>query len=610
MAVSILSKIALNPNLIGEIPNTVALLNSKLEFINCSKAWKFNHEIKDDIIGKDFFTVMSNLPKAFSPYLQNCLKGNDCYNDGKKFSANNNEFIWLKWSINPWKENDGSVKGLIIELDNITIDKNKEALIKEAQIVSRVGGWEAYLQNFRVTWTKMVNIIHEQPLDYVPQSFEECFEHFKEGEHRDTVLRLANIAITKGTPWDAEVIMITGKGKEIWVRTKGRPEFINGKCVRLYGICQDINNRKIAEFKYREEAERAKKATTASNVGIWQFTTKDRIAIWDDMCYKLHHKNPKDYNSTYEAWEAAIHPDDFLRVLEEAFWMSKGEGSGIIEYRVILKNKSIRYLKAVVTFFAETEKYNNKAIGVISDITKEKESEQKLKEYAQLTGDQNNSLTNFAHMVSHDLRSHATNLSMVTGFLVEERKDEERHKLMAMLKESTESLNSTVYNLNEVVQSNANVTNKLEPINLKEVIENVKNNISATFIEKNASCTLKLSSNSIVLGVPAYLDSILLNLFTNSIKYSANDRPPLIEIKTTNSGKNLTLSFTDNGKGIDLNKFGNKIFGMNKTFHRNKDARGVGLYITKNQIEAMGGSISVISEVNVGTTFILKFITP
>ncbi|RKR15019.1 PAS domain-containing protein [Maribacter vaceletii] len=610
MAASILSKLALNPKLIRETSNSVALLNSKLEFISCSKTWENNFELKTNIIGKDFFSVMYNLPKDFSAFLQYCLKGNDCYNDGKKFNGNNNEFIWLKWSINSWKGINEQVKGLIIELDNITKDKNKEALIKEAQIVSRVGGWEAYLQNFRVTWTKMVNIIHEQPLDYVPQSFEECFKHFKEGEHRDTVLRLANIAITKGTPWDTEVIMITGKGKEVWIRTKGKPEFINGKCVRLYGICQDINDRKIAELKYRKEAERAKIATTASNVGIWQFTTKDRIATWDAMSYKLHHKNPKDYKSTYEAWESAIHPDDFLRVLNEAFAVSKGEGSGVIEYRVILKDKSIRHLRAVVTFFTETEKHNNKAIGVITDITKEKESEQKLKEYAQLTGEQNNSLTNFAHMVSHDLRSHATNLSMVTGFLLEERKDEERQKLMAMLRESTESLNSTVYNLNEVVQSNANVTNKLEPINLKEVIENVKNNISATFIEKNASCILKLSSNSIVLGVPAYLDSILLNLFTNSIKYSANDRPPSIEIKTTNSGKNLILSFTDNGKGIDLNKFGNKIFGMNKTFHRNKNARGVGLYITKNQIEAMGGSISVTSEVNVGTTFTLKFITP
>lgn len=72
--------------------------------------------------------------------------------------------------------------------------------------------------------------------------------------------------------------------------------------------------------------------------------------------------------------------------------------------------------------------------------------------------------------------------------------------------------------------------------------------------------------------------------------------------------KFLELTFTDNGKGIDLEKYGATIFGMHKTFHRNKDARGVGLYITKNQVEAMGGSITVQSKVNSGTSFKILFL--
>ena len=70
------------------------------------------------------------------------------------------------------------------------------------------------------------------------------------------------------------------------------------------------------------------------------------------------------------------------------------------------------------------------------------------------------------------------------------------------------------------------------------------------------------------------------------------------------------LNVMDNGLGIDLDKYGKKLFGMYKTFHRNKDARGIGLFITKNQVESMGGKISVVSEVNVGTTFTVKFLKP
>lgn len=63
------------------------------------------------------------------------------------------------------------------------------------------------------------------------------------------------------------------------------------------------------------------------------------------------------------------------------------------------------------------------------------------------------------------------------------------------------------------------------------------------------------------------------------------------------------LNFQDNGLGIDLEKHGEKLFGMYKTFHQHPDSRGVGLFITRNQVESMGGKIEVSSTVNVGTTF-------
>lgn len=103
------------------------------------------------------------------------------------------------------------------------------------------------------------------------------------------------------------------------------------------------------------------------------------------------------------------------------------------------------------------------------------------------------------------------------------------------------------------------------------------------------------------------MESIFLNLIGNAIKYSAEDRVPHIEIKTEVKNEMNIITFKDNGLGIDLKKLGSKLFGLNKVFHRHPDAKGVGLYLTKTQIEAMGGTISATSEVNVGTTFTVKF---
>jgi signal transduction histidine kinase len=72
-------------------------------------------------------------------------------------------------------------------------------------------------------------------------------------------------------------------------------------------------------------------------------------------------------------------------------------------------------------------------------------------------------------------------------------------------------------------------------------------------------------------------------------------------------GNRIELRFADNGLGIDLSKYGDKLFGLHKTFHENKDARGVGLFLTKTQIEAMGGTIGAESELGKGTTFIIRF---
>jgi signal transduction histidine kinase len=99
------------------------------------------------------------------------------------------------------------------------------------------------------------------------------------------------------------------------------------------------------------------------------------------------------------------------------------------------------------------------------------------------------------------------------------------------------------------------------------------------------------------------MESIMLNLVTNAIKYRSPERLPVVIINAHTNYKGIVITIEDNGLGIDLERYRNKLFGMNKTFHGNEDARGLGLYITKNQVESMGGRIEVESKLNVGTKF-------
>jgi hypothetical protein len=131
--------------------------------------------------------------------------------------------------------------------------------------------------------------------------------------------------------------------------------------------------------------------------------------------------------------------------------------------------------------------------------------------------------------------------------------------------------------------------------------------LKGAFESKNALIVQNIDPNIVVLYNPAYLESVLLNILSNAIKYSHPNRQPRIELSAVYSDKQWVLRIQDNGIGIDLEKHGDKIFGMYKTFHSNSDARGIGLFITKNQIEAMGGFISVESVPNEGTCFSIHF---
>jgi signal transduction histidine kinase len=183
----------------------------------------------------------------------------------------------------------------------------------------------------------------------------------------------------------------------------------------------------------------------------------------------------------------------------------------------------------------------------------------------------------------------------------------EKLELLNSIKDVSESLNTTIDHLNEVVtiQTQTN-QNKLE-VSFSATMDNVKKSIGGIIRETNAQIHADFSALPTIEYIPAYLESILLNLVTNAIKYKHPNRDPEIRITSSILDKNKFLEVTDNGSGIDMEKFGNKLFGMYKTFHYNKDAVGIGLFITKNQIESLNGQIFVDSTLEKGTTFKIHF---
>ncbi len=245
--------------------------------------------------------------------------------------------------------------------------------------------------------------------------------------------------------------------------------------------------------------------------------------------------------------------------------------------------------------------------GVFHDIDEQKQKEITLQHTSNIISSQNSRLLSFAHIVSHNLRSHTSNLELIVRLINSSETNSEKLELIDSIKDISKSLNTTIEHLNEVVTIQTQANHKKEEVNFFIVLNQVKKSISNIIKKNNVTINTDFSLVESIYYVPAYLESILLNLLTNAIKYKHDNRDPIINIKTYLVDKKVFLEFQDNGSGIDMNKFGNKIFGMYKTFHYNTDAVGMGLFLVKNHIQSLNGDITVKSKVNVGTTFKIQF---
>ncbi len=245
---------------------------------------------------------------------------------------------------------------------------------------------------------------------------------------------------------------------------------------------------------------------------------------------------------------------------------------------------------------------------VAKDITQKKAMDEEKKQLIEALTNNNRELKQFSYITSHNLRSPLTNMLSVFDLLdLEHITHKETIVLIDALKKSTLHLNNTLNDLIDIliVKGNTNLT--LRSIQFARVYQSVTNSIQHLIDESGAIIEIDFHEAPEVVFNVEYLESIFLNLLTNSIKYSKKNENPKIKIYSYMKNKNIHLNFEDQGLGFDLEKVKDRIFGLYQKFHTHKDSKGIGLYLVHSQITALGGSIAVESKPLEGTKFTICF---
>jgi len=308
-------------------------------------------------------------------------------------------------------------------------------------------------------------------------------------------------------------------------------------------------------------------------------------------------------------------PDDFLQKFDAGFEECLQSGT-VIEMRIDRKGGEPGGKHFRINFVPITDNglQINGLFTVSRDVSHEMqletEQQKKIEELNLLSKrviNKANKLQNVAYIVTHNLRSSVASSASLTNLYDNASSEAGKDELIEMLKESNKKLGNTLDELSEIIKMNETNELELHEIRFEDVVADIQLGLSPLLNETKAEIKMDFDECNFMMYNKVYLESIIQNLITNAIRYRHPDRNPIISFKTTMVEDGIVFSCSDNGMGIDLNRYGGKIFELHRTFHGNKDARGVGLYITRNQVEALNGTIAVESKVGVGTIFTIHF---
>jgi len=529
-----------------------------------------------------------------------------------KGTYQDHQFKNYQFHCTPWYNDNENIIGIIIQAEDITGHLENEVrfeklenLIKDQSELSKVGTWEYDILTQGVTWSDMTKKIHDVPEDF-HLNVDSAIDFYINGHERNTMAMLVHNGITKGQSWKVKSKIKTYKGQEKWVITTGKPLYENDEITRLIGTFQDITDKELAgqQIKEREQLLHTLIDNIPLNIYIKDLNSR-KILVNKAECDFLGVPNAKqligksDHDLYDEVMATKLREEDLEVIASNKPILSKEQMLSTKDGRkvpMLISKIPLKNLMGEV----------NAILGIGMDISTLKEKENELRSLIRVTSEQNKKLLDFAHIISHDLRSHTANFSMLLEFLVQEKDEKEKENIIRMLYRASERLMETLENLNVVVAINTNINIEQKRLDLNEKVTKITHNLKNFIQKKEALLINKIPKDTFIKAAPIYLENIIQNMITNAIKYSHPNRSPRIVLRAIKKRNTTVFSIQDNGLGIDLEKYGEKLFGMYKTFHNNT-SRGIGLYLVKNQIEAMGGSINVSSKVDVGTTFNIVF---
>ena len=469
--------------------------------------------------------------------------------------------------------------------------------------------WDWKIQEDTITWNKGIETIFGYTQEEVGNNSAWWFDKIHPEDSIKMSVKLYSFIEQKSEKWQDQYRFRCADNTYKYVLDRG---FLlkdkKGRAHRMIGAIQDITKQKKEEenLKLLETVvTQTKDAVVITKSDSNSETFPNIIYVNNAFCAMTGYKSKKVLSKPFNPFnteELDSHEyEKFIAAIAE-----KRECQ--IETLTKKKNKEEYWVRFSMIPIYNSDNELSHWISIQKDVTEERKQEKEKEQLIRELTQNNKDLKQFSYITSHNLRAPLSNLIGLLN-LIEDIpiNDSELLEIINGFKKSTHLLNETINDLVKIIVIKDKISIQKENVTINEVVEHVFSQLKFQIERSKPILKLNFDEADTIYTNKAYLESILINLLTNSIKYKSETKKLKISITIKKTNNSTILKFKDNGIGIDLKRNSEHIFGLYQRFHDYPDSKGLGLYLVKSQIESLGGTIAIESEVNKGTEFTLTF---
>ena len=530
----------------------------------------------------------------------------------------NGDEYWVECTIVPFLDERGRPYKYVSARTDITELRQSEERLMRSQKFSNIGTWDWNIGTGELYWSDGVKKL----FGYGRELKDVTFEHFTKCVHTDD-WEAVNIAIKacleQGAKYDIEHRVIWPDGSIRWMQERGdviRNE--KGVPLHMLGVVQDITVRKRAEFERAKSELQLIEAQRLASIGSWQAEMTNGMLTWSDEIYRIFGHTPGSFEPSVEAFLAAVHPDDRAKV-RESEKRAEQTGRHDVVHRIVQPDGTVRHVHELAQADVDATGKLLRLTGTVQDITEQVKAEQNLIDAREEAENANRAKSQFLSSMSHELR---TPMNAIMGF-GQLLKMEREPGLSESQEENVDEIVKASYHLLELINEVLDLARieagridlSIEAIGVDEVIVDSLQLIFPLAQRRGIEISLtkngvEISSEQLsqqhiaVRADQTRLKQVLLNLLSNAVKYN-NENGKIIIDCNVEDAEQTRISIIDTGEGLtpeqqsQLFKAFSRV-GVDKT---EIEGTGIGLVITKNIVELMGGSIGVDSQHGKGSTF-------